>query len=133
MYWNHRVIKRLINGGTDHETTTLYIVEVYYDDVDHHIIGWTEGSEVFGESVDELRQSLHWMLDALDKPVLDEVILLARAEEAKAIGDDNLFDERLTMDEVLESLGLEHEDVDLPKPRRTIFDTEDRGQENLGI
>ncbi len=135
VYWNHRVISRLINGGTEDETSTLYIVEVYYDSEDHSIIGWTEQESIFGETVDELRQSLHWMLDALDKPVLDEGILLARAEEARATGRDDLFEERLTMDEVLDSLGLEREDIEqsLPRPRKTTFDTDKQGPENLGV
>ena len=141
MYWNHRVISRLINGGTEHETTTLFIVEVYYDSEDHSIIGWTENESIFGESVDELRQSLHWMLDALDKPVLDEGLLLIKAETTRVEARESL-EERLTMDEVLDSLGLEREDVqeniqenvqENRRPRRNTFDTNNYGPENLGI
>ncbi len=137
MYWNHRVVNRVVNPGTPHESAVLFIVEVYYDNDSHHIIGWTEKEAVFGETVDELRQSLHWMLDALDKPVLDEAELLVQSQIARQESVDDFFSEgensqRLTMEEVLDSLGLEAEDVEPPR-RKTTFDTDEYGSENLGF
>jgi len=105
--WNYRVMKRISN-----EEDIFFITEVYYQD-DGSVIGWTEGKDAWGENPDELRQALTWMLEALDKPVLDEAVLLAEAETARENGTENLWDsERLTLDEVLDSLGLEREDLE---------------------
>lgn len=106
VFWNHRVMAR--NEG---EETNLYITEVYYDS-DGSTIGWTKGKEVYGEDIDELRQTLTWMLEALDKPILDESVLLAEAETARENGDEDIFpSERLSLDEVLDSLGLDRSDL----------------------
>lgn len=106
MYWNHRVLKRVEN-----DEETYIIVEVYYDDEDHHVLGWTADSiDPWGLNLDEVRQTLHWMLDATEKDVLDEEVLLA---EAEARGPEPIEPyERLSMQELLDSLGLEREDVE---------------------
>lgn len=105
--WNYRVMSRVKN-----DETILFVTEVFYQD-DGSVIGWTEGKDAWGENLDELRQSLTWMLEALDKPVLDEDLLLAEAEASRENGAEDLWDsERLTLDEVLESLGLEREDIE---------------------
>lgn len=70
MYWNYRVIKR-----TTSSETIFFITEVYYDD-DDAIIGWIDEKTIIGDTIDELRQSLTWMLECLDKPILDRNILL---------------------------------------------------------
>lgn len=74
-------MQRIDDPGTRYEQFTLYIVEVYYNDEDNSIIGWTEKETVYGETIDEVRQTLHWMLDALDKPLLIESELLAQTDE----------------------------------------------------
>lgn len=88
MFWNHRLMMRTEGEGTLYETEVFYIVEVYYNEDDNTIIGWTQKEEVWGESVDGVRQTLHWMLDALDKPVLIEADLLEQAKAIKAMGED---------------------------------------------
>lgn len=108
MIWNHRVLRRLQDGEV-----SLNIVEVYYDETSGDIEGWTTSETVYGETVEELRQTLHWMLDATEKEILDE------AELEATRGDEPVFSrgsERLTMEEVLESLGLEVQDVE-PGPK----------------
>lgn len=145
MYWNHRVMRRIENEGKSYEEEVLYIVEVYYDTDSHQIIGWTEKEEVWGEDIDGIRQTLHWMLDATEKPILDEKDLLAQAAITRESGEDSLFSggyevfnsaeeliesldrddewrkspesiverpKKLTLDEILDSLGLEREDVE---------------------
>lgn len=105
--WNYRVMKRIKN-----DETIFFVTEVYYQD-NGSVIGWTEGKDAWGENLEELRNSLTWMLEALDKPVLDEDALLEEAEASRENGAEDLWDsERLTIDEVLESLGLEREDVE---------------------
>lgn len=88
MFWNHRILQRIEGEGTAYEETFFYVVEVYYNNKDGRIIGWTEKEDVYGESLDEVRQTLHWMLDALDKPILIEADLLQRMEEITAMGED---------------------------------------------
>lgn len=117
MFWNHRLMQRTNDPGTTYEEQAIYVVEVYYHD-DGGILGWTEKEDVWGNTVDEIRQTLHWMLDATEKPVLDEAILLAQAEEAREAGRESLWPEdiitpedRISLDEVLDSLGLEREDL----------------------
>lgn len=112
IYWNNRVLKRIEGEGTDYEEELLYIVEMYYHE-DGSILGWTNGKDVYSEDLDSLRSTLEWMLEALDKPILIETELLAEAEEARENGAEDLFpNERLSIDEVLDSLGLEREDVE---------------------
>lgn len=111
IFWNHRVMQRIDGGGTNFEETNFYIAEVYYD-ADGNTIGWTEEKSVYGESVDEVRQTLTWMLESLDKPILIEAELLAQADAAREAGDRDLFPgEHLSIDEVLDSLGLDRSDL----------------------
>lgn len=58
----------------------LYVVEVYYDDNDNSIIGWTQQEEVWGESIDGVSQCLSDMAEALEKPILIEADLLRQME-----------------------------------------------------
>lgn len=112
MYWNHRVMRRT-EGGTKH----LYIVEVYYEDFRDEgppsILGWTEKEEVWGDEeydgIEGLRKTLTWMLECLDKPILDEAELLAMAEEREPLTEEDY--ETYTLDEVLDSLGLDREEI----------------------
>lgn len=68
MTWNYRVFK-----FTDRsETSSFEIREVYYDE-EGKPTGYTDGeSAPLGMTLDELRSDLGWMLQALDKPVLEE-------------------------------------------------------------
>lgn len=128
MFWNHRVMQKTVDVGTRYEETFLYIVEVYYDDDTENIIGWTEKEEVWSDTVDGLRQSLHWMMDATEKPILIEADLLQRMEEITAMGGDaheigtsesgdidlGREIERLsTREDFLESLGFDSEDYSI--------------------
>lgn len=111
MYWNHRVIKRQVGIGTSYEQTEYVLSEVYYNDEDHSVLGWTEKEYPWGLNVDEIRQTLHWMLDATERPVLDEAELQAECDARPDPIPEEQY-ERLTMQELLDSLGLEREDVD---------------------
>lgn len=79
MTWNHRVIKKTYN-----EEEIFSIEEVMYDTKDHSlqgeeldktISGYTEKLSVMGDSIEDLRETLNFMLEALDKPVIDLDIL----------------------------------------------------------
>ena len=96
MYWDTRVMQKI-----DGQETLLHFVNVYYQD-DGTVIGWTEGKDVYGENLAELRVNLNLLFEALDKPVLIEVDLLAEAEVARLDGEPDLFSsQRLSMDELL--------------------------------
>ena len=77
-HWNHRVVKSLENGQ-DWYT----IREVFYNH-DGSIFAYTEEPvDVSGETIEELRQSLGWMIECLALPVLidGEVEFVDREEE----------------------------------------------------
>lgn len=83
MYWNHRVFKRYYDDFPgDGPYYTLH--EVYYDDEDDSIIGYVaDDKPAWGESIDELKQVLNWMLDACDKPIIDSKELDKYFEERR--------------------------------------------------
>ena len=64
MPWNHRVIK--LNISDDY----YLINEVFYNK-DGSIFGYAN-TGVGGESIDDIRETLEWMLECLDKPILIE-------------------------------------------------------------
>ena len=77
--WNHRVV-RTVEDGEEH----LEVCEVFYgslededddDDDETSIMGWT-ASNVFGETMEELRQSMEWHAKALELPVIDGQAIL---------------------------------------------------------
>ena len=68
-HWNHRVVRRNYKGAYPE---TLYSIHETFYGLDGELpVFTTDPSDVSGESVGELRQTLQWMLKALDKPVLD--------------------------------------------------------------
>lgn len=88
MYWNYRVIK-LAPKGTPYDQDEYVICEMHYDE-DGGIEGWClgasgQGEAPFGETPEELHQSLEWMLAAFDKLTLDESELLAESETRKQV------------------------------------------------
>lgn len=74
MYWNNRVFKTKVNEyGSEVDIYTIH--EVYYNE-DNTIMGWVDKEEgPYGESLEELKRSLEWMLEACDKPVIDRAEL----------------------------------------------------------
>ena len=67
MVWNHRV---LASYDKLDKCTYYAIHEVFYDEGKPFM--WTEEAERvdYEESIKGVEQTLHWMLDALKKPVL---------------------------------------------------------------
>lgn len=82
MYWNNRVMKKVPNPKYP-DDEQYYVVEVYYNN-DNAIVGWTEEESAWGETLEALESNLEWMLKALDKPVLDEALLLAASDRLRA-------------------------------------------------
>ena len=68
-WWNYRVIKRTYGEEDGYE-----FHEVYYNDAGE-IKSWTtEPVNPHGSNMAELRDDLQRMLEALDKPVLEECV-----------------------------------------------------------
>lgn len=72
MSWNHRVFLKKI------EDTRIYsIKEVYYNDETNKISNYTtEDIAPNGETMQELKQCLERMLEALNEPILNEKVIL---------------------------------------------------------
>ena len=70
-HWNHRVMRH--NTGTEDEYLAIH--EVYYgmDDEDGKgKTGWTQDPVApYGDTLNELRETLERMLRALDKPIME--------------------------------------------------------------
>ena len=65
MSWNYRVMKQVFDGDD-----YLQIHEVFY--YENNEKSWTiNGVTVAGESIEELKDTLNKMLEALDKEILD--------------------------------------------------------------
>jgi len=65
-YWNHRVLKEILPNGKDWYS----VREVFYN-ADGSINGYTkEPVDISGESIDDLRKYVQWILNCLDKPIL---------------------------------------------------------------
>ncbi len=85
-HWNHRILKETLN-----EDDFYSIHEVFYNS-DNTIYAHTqEPVDVNGYSIDEIRETLQWMLTCLDKPVLiaGEVVFKDHAIDYSDIEDDN--------------------------------------------
>jgi hypothetical protein len=63
MTWNHRIIRR---NGRD-----LAIHEVYYNEAGDPDMVTNDATGIYGETIDELRETLQRMLRALDTPILE--------------------------------------------------------------
>lgn len=67
MTWNHRVVRRAIDGEPFYG-----IHEAFYAQGVDEPNGWTEDPAApVGETLDELRVELERMLAALDRPVIE--------------------------------------------------------------
>lgn len=100
MYWNCRIIRKTYEFSEE----TYGIVEVYYESDTDAIFGWSSEFEApQGETLEELRGYIDWMIAAFDKPILDEAELLATFE-GKPIEVELPTDSYFTMDELLDDL-----------------------------
>ncbi len=71
MSWNYRVCKRTFKNTQSFEEQ-YEIHEVYYDDENGKMNGWTNDAiSPSGESLKELKEELLRMLEALDKEVIE--------------------------------------------------------------
>lgn len=91
MTWNHRVVKYKKELIHDNEDPHYYgIVEAYYNK-NNEVWGITQQPSVISDSLEDLRQTLEWMIKCLDHPVIDSEEPLAECPF------DNLTEEELEM------------------------------------
>ena len=68
MSWNYRVLRMKCDDGYYYR-----IHEVFYKTQDRDHLLWSEDAiEPHGETIKELKDDLKMMLDALDKPLMEE-------------------------------------------------------------
>ena len=70
MTWKYRVIKTKISWKGEEFEDWYQIHEVFYNE-DGSIFGYAN-TGVGGESIEDIRETLEWMLECLDKPILIE-------------------------------------------------------------
>ena len=63
MSWNYRIVK---NGKKGY-----YIKEVYYNEDNGKIEAFSEITEPYGETIDDLKKDLEKMVKAFEKPVIE--------------------------------------------------------------
>lgn len=64
--WNNRVIRKVY----EHETQ-LGIHEVFYNDEGNPYLVTVNAVGVVGDTLEELEQTLKWMMEALGEPILE--------------------------------------------------------------
>lgn len=73
--WNYRVFKKVYDTPEnlpEEDRIEYQIREVYYNDSKEIISHMKFSSRVGGSNLNELKQGLLWMLEALEKDVLEE-------------------------------------------------------------
>jgi tetrahydromethanopterin S-methyltransferase subunit H len=86
MSWNHRVLKEKLNNGDDWYS----VREVFYNN-DGSIFAYTEKPvDIAGDSLEDLREYVQWILDCFDKDVLvDGDVNFVPRSESKDIDEKN--------------------------------------------
>lgn len=93
MSWNHRVIKSTFPS----DETAFGIYEVYYNS-DGTIYAHTmEPCRVVCENIDDLKEYLQWMMNCIDKPILekDKIVFVdynKDDETEEDISDEEFYD-----------------------------------------
>ncbi len=86
-HWDHRVLQETLPNGE----SWYSIREVFYNS-DQSIYAYdTEPVNISGESVEELREYVQWILNCLEKPVLiaSEVVFEDHSVDYPDIEDDD--------------------------------------------
>jgi len=102
-HWNHRVVKKVFDKGTENEESQYSIREVFYND-DGTIFGYTsEPIDLACETPEALREYINWCLAALDKPFLiDGEVTFVDYAESEFLDEDE-EEEDLTSDDDAEA------------------------------
>ena len=81
-HWNHRVLRETQKNGT----YWYSVREVFYND-SGDIYSYTQNPvDISGESVEDLREYVNWVLKSLDDPILisEDVVFVDRENDLEA-------------------------------------------------
>ena len=105
MHWNHRVISKQVPADIKGNTETAYeIHEVYYNEEGIPTSCTVDGITAFGETVEELKETLERMLKATEKPILEMSYFVNLPKEEidwEKIEDDSEEDDKAFFDSLL--------------------------------
>ena len=87
MSWNYRVVRKNVYMGKTMAPEVKFAIHETYYDSDKPTAITTDSMEPYGETLEELKNDLSYMVAALEKPVLDwEDFKNKEVKDAKAIG-----------------------------------------------
>lgn len=69
MTWNYRVHHKMTDLGEDFD-----IIEAYYNDAGE-LVNWAEHVWPYGDTLDDLRADLGYMVAAVERPALEDADL----------------------------------------------------------
>jgi len=68
--WNYRVVKRMWYNKLHEDDQEMFdLCEVYYDE--NGDVDYITEAYITEHSIDDIRETLQWMLQSLDKPVIE--------------------------------------------------------------
>jgi len=68
--WNYRVVKRMWYNKLHEDDQEMFdLCEVYYDE--NGDVDYMTDAYITEHSIKDMRETLQWMLESLDKPVID--------------------------------------------------------------
>lgn len=74
-HWNHRVVKKIYRGvdrlGNRWEEIWYGIHEAYYDDQGLVFAITEEPVAIIGDNYKKLKETVEWVMNCVDKPILD--------------------------------------------------------------
>jgi len=69
--WDYRIIKRIWYNKLHEDHQDMFdLREVYYDE--NGDVDYMTDAYITEHSIEDMRETLKWMLESLDKPVIDE-------------------------------------------------------------
>jgi hypothetical protein len=69
--WNYRIVKRIWYNKLHEDNQEMFdLREVYYDE--NGDVDYMTDAYITEHSIEDMRETLQWMLESLDKPVIDE-------------------------------------------------------------
>ena len=69
--WDYRIVKRIWYNKLHEDNQEMFdLREVYYDE--NGDVDYMTDAYITEHSIEDMRETLQWMIESLDKPVIDE-------------------------------------------------------------
>ena len=69
--WNYRIVKRIWYNKLHEDHQEMFdLREVYYDE--NGDVDYMTDAYITEHSIEDMRETLQWMLESLEKPVIEE-------------------------------------------------------------